>query len=174
MKNAMIAKLFVIRCMGIAVLSMLSVPTWAEKGILIRPHLGMGYSKASGEGASGTSTHIGSRFLLNVGGNKSYGLEVTYIDAYARQDDKPDTEYLAVGIVLEQKPFESFNMGIGTIGYLGIGDNTNNPFGIVTNLGWEPEYKGNITPYISLRSEWIFDDTTLKINTLSAGIRFRF
>jgi hypothetical protein len=160
--------------MGIAVLSMLSVPTWAENGILIRPHLGMGYTNASGEGASGTSTLIGSRFMLSAGGNKSYGLEVSYIDAYARQDDKPDTEYLAVGIVLEQKPFESFNMGIGTIGYLGIGDNTNNPFGIVTNFGWEPEYKGNITPYISFRSEWIFDDSTLKINTLSAGIRFRF
>jgi hypothetical protein len=170
----MINKYLMKRCMGIALLFIISFPSWAEKGILIRPHLGMGYTDVSGEGASGMARLIGSRFLLSAGGNKSYGLEVSYIEAYAGKDDKPDTDYLAVGIVLEKKPFESFNMGIGTIGYLGMGDNSDNPFGIVTNLGWEPEYKGNITPYISFRSEWIFDENIFKINTLTAGMRFRF
>lgn len=65
-------------------------------------------------------------------------------------------------------------MGIGTIGYVGIGDNTDNPFGIVTNLGWEPEDMGMITPFVSFRSELIFDDSTVHMNTLSAGIRFQF
>ncbi len=175
MTKAITSYKVVIMSVGIAAMSMLSLPTFAENdGFLVRPHFGVGYTSASSDGASGTSVHVGSRFLLGTGGNKYYGLEVTYIDAYAFDDDKPDTEYLAVGIVLEQKLVKAFNMSIGTIGYIGIGENTNNPFGIVTNLGWEPEYKGRITPFITFRSDLIFDDSTLNMNTISAGIRFRF
>ena len=161
--------------LGTTTLSMLSLPAFADN-FLIRPHIGVGQTSVSGDGEDGTSFHVGSRFLLSAGTgtNRSYGLEVTYIDAYASEDEQPETQYLGVGFVLEQKPFESFNMGIGTIGYVGIGDNTNNPFGIVTNLGWEPELKGMITPFISFRSELIFDDSTIHMNTLSVGIRLRF
>lgn len=159
-------------------LLVLSLPAFADD-FFVRPHIGVGQTSVSGDGEDGTSFHVGSRFLLSAGTNTNryYGLEVTYIDAYAFKDNKPDMQYIGVGIVLEQKPFEflkSFNMGIGTIGYIGIGDNTDNPFGIVTNLGWEPEYKGMIVPFISFRSEFIFDDSTVTMNTLSAGIRLKF
>jgi len=169
---------FVVLFFGATALSMLSLPAFAGD-FFIRPHIGVGQTSVSGDGEDGTSFHIGSRFLLSAGTstNRYYGIEVTYIDAYASGDDKPDMQYIGVGIVLEQKPFESFesfNMGIGTIGYVGIGDNTDNPFGIVANLGWEPEYRGMITPFISFRSDLIFDDSTVQMNTLSAGIRLQF
>jgi len=174
MKKAMIYSRLV--CVGVAALSMVSLPTLAAESdeFFIRPHAGVGYTSASGDGASGTSFHAGARFLLGAGGNKLYGLEVTYIDAYAFDDDKPDTEYLAVGIVLEKKVARVFNMSIGTIGYFGLGDNTNNPFGLMTNLGWEPEYKGMITPFITFRTDLIFDESTINMSSLSVGIRFRF
>lgn len=164
---------------GIATLSMQFPPTFAEtylddEFVGIRPHIGVGYTSASGDGASGTSRHAGARVLLGAGGTKSYGLEVTYIDAYTQEDDKPDTEYLGVGIVLERKPFESFNIGIGTIGYLGIGDNTDNTFGIVATVAWEPDYPGMLKPFIGYRSDMIFDDSTLTIHSITAGIRLRF
>jgi hypothetical protein len=159
---------------GIAILSMLSPPTFADEFVGIRPHIGVGYATASGNGASGTSFHVGTRILFGAEQDKYYGLEVTYIDAYASEDDEPDTQYLAVGVVLERKMFKSFNAGVGTIGYLGIGDNSDNPFGLVATLAWEPEYKGMIIPFISFRSDLIFDDSTIDINSLSAGIRLRF
>ncbi|MDI6642361.1 MAG: hypothetical protein QME68_08660 [Elusimicrobiota bacterium] len=132
-----------------------------------RPHNGVGYTTSYGKGINGVGYHIGGRFLLETNPNQKYGIEITYITAVASEN----RDYVAIGIVLEQRKFNWFNMSIGTIGYINIQENVN-PFGIVTNLGWEPKTTGRLRPFITYRSEWVFDKVILGINSISMGITF--
>jgi len=64
-------------------------------------------------------------------------------------------------------------MSIGTIGYVGLSAGTEHPFGIVTNLGWEPDW-GRIGPFVTYRSEWIFSDPVTTASSASVGASVRF
>lgn len=132
-----------------------------------RPSAGVGYTTSYGKGIAGLGYHIGGRFLLEANPNQKYGLEITYIRAVASES----RDYVAMGIVLEQRKFNWFNMSIGTIGYINIRESTY-PFGIVTNLGWEPRASGRLKPFVTYRSEWIFDKVFLGINSISIGTTF--
>jgi hypothetical protein len=131
-----------------------------------RPNIGIGYTNSYGKDASGFGYHIGGRFLLEAGSNKKYGLEITYISAVTSENKN----YVSIGIVLEQNKYDWFNMSIGTIGYINIKDSTK-PFGIVTNLGWERKIS-HLSPFITYRTDWIFDKVILNINSISMGITF--
>jgi intein/homing endonuclease len=132
-----------------------------------RPNIGVGYTTSYGKGIYGFGYHIGGRFLLEANSNQKYGVEITYITAVASKN----RDYVAIGIILEQRKFNWFNMSIGTIGYINLQENTN-PFGIVTNLGWELKTIGGLKPFITYRAEWIFDEVLLGINSISVGITF--
>ncbi|MBI4721762.1 MAG: hypothetical protein HY769_01970 [Candidatus Stahlbacteria bacterium] len=132
-----------------------------------RPHVGVGYTTSYGKGIDGLGYHIGGRWLLEANSNQKYSLEITYIKAVVSEN----RNYVAIGIVLEQKKFNWFNMSIGTIGYINTQENTK-PFGIVTNLGWEPKTIGHLKPFVTYRSEWIFDKVLLGIDSISIGITF--
>jgi hypothetical protein len=135
--------------------------------VSFRPNVGIGYTTSYGKGIDGLGCHLGGRFLLDANSNQKYGLEITYIKAVASEN----RDYVAIGIVLEQRKFDWFNMSIGTIGYINTQENTN-PFGIVTNLGWEPKTSGYFKPFVTYRSEWIFDKVILGINSISIGLKF--
>ncbi len=132
-----------------------------------RPHSGIGYTTSYGKGLHGIAYHFGGRFLLEASSTKKYGLEITYIKHPALENKN----YLALGIILEQIKFNGFNMSIGTIGYINAREKSN-PFGLVTNLGWEPQTGGRFKPFVTYRSEWIFDHVILGINSISIGISF--
>jgi hypothetical protein len=102
----------------------------------------------------------------------SFGLEATYLQLDIRGNDVFSERYAAVGIVLEMTVLGGFNLGVGTLGYIGVGGAERNPFGVVTNLGWEPSWDSRVRPYITMRSEWIFDAATYSVLSLSAGINF--
>ncbi len=74
--------------------------------------------------------------------------------------------------MLELTVLGGFNLGIGTLGYVGVGGTDGNPFGVVTNLGWEPGWTSPVRPFLTLRTEWIFDRATYNLMSLSAGITF--
>jgi hypothetical protein len=138
--------------------------------LAIRPHVGLGYGSEPGGESSGRVLHAGGRVLLSASASKSYGIEATYLQVPAKGTH---AEYLAVGIVLEQRLWHWFNMSIGTIGYVGLATGTGNPFGIVTNLGWEPDW-GRFSPFVTYRSEWIFRSPVVTVNSASAGATARF
>jgi hypothetical protein len=108
--------------------------------------------------------------LLSANPEKLYGVETTYLRVPTKGGH---AEYLAVGIVLEQRLWSWFNMSIGTVGYIGLSTGTENPFGIVTNLGWEPDW-GHVSPFVTYRSEWIFSSPVIAVNSASAGATVRF
>ncbi len=64
------------------------------------------------------------------------------------------------------------NSGNGTLGYIGVGSTDRNPFGLVTNLGWQPEWDSRALPFITLRTEWIFDQVVFNVLSLSVGVAF--
>ncbi|HFC52869.1 MAG TPA: hypothetical protein ENJ43_00345 [Gammaproteobacteria bacterium] len=143
-------------------------PAHAESSLVVRPQAGYGYLDAGGSGGSGGVGHAGVRVLLGAGGNKRYGLEAT---RFSMEDSRG---FGSLGIVLEQRLWSWFNMSIGTVGYFGYGANSENPVGLMTNLGWEPgQYKG-FTPFVTYRNDIIFSRNTDVVHSVSLGVAFGF
>lgn len=134
--------------------------TTAESSLLIRPQAGFG--SLAGAGVS----HAGIRVLMPSGKNQRYGVELNHFMT------GNDTSFTSAGILLEQRLRGWFNMSVGTIGYIDY--NGCNPFGLVTNLGWEPQSTGSIEPFITFRNDIIFSESTDSIYSISAGISLKF
>ena len=126
-----------------------------EGDIAVRPQIGFG--KLDGQGYQ----HAGVRLLLNANDKQKYGLELSRINTSAG-------DYLAVGIVLEQRKFGWFNMSIGSIGYFGRDGRQNIP-GLVSNLGWEPVTSDVFKPFVTLRNDVLFGSKTQAGYALSVG-----
>jgi len=130
--------------------------------IVFRPHSGYGFI-ANGKGIS----HYGGRILLSTNNFQKYGLEVTAFDS-------KDKEFISIGIILEQRPFEWFNMSIGTVGYFNFGHKSDNAPGLTTNLGWEPDNHIPFKPFVTYRTDVIFSNSIDIVNSLSIGFNFEF
>ena len=127
--------------------------------IQIRPHFGYG---------DNNTKHYGLRALLNSNKKQAYGIELT---KFKTNDD----EFTAVGIILEQRLWEWFNMSIGTIGYMNYGLDNQNIFGVVSNLGWEPNNSIPFKPFVTFRNDIIFaKEKTQNIYSISFGFKFEF
>ncbi|MCL0047233.1 hypothetical protein M1M98_03105 [Thermodesulfovibrionales bacterium] len=83
-------------------------------------------------------------------------------------------EVFAIGIVLEQRLFEWFNMSIGTVGYFNYGVDHSNVIGLTSNLGWEPNNHIPFKPIVTYRSDTIFADNIETINSISIGFNIEF
>lgn len=128
--------------------------------VSIRPQVGYGIDD---------SKHLGLRILLKSSPSmeQAYGLEIT-------QFKTTNDEFTAIGIILEQRQFGWFNNSIGTIGYLNYGEDNQNIFGLVTNLGFEPKTNNFFKPFISFRTDLIFTKSINHIYSLSIGYKFNF
>lgn len=148
----------------------------ARRILFLRPHAGVGWASGYNRSGNALALHAGGRLLfpapLSPKVAATFGLEATYLQLDITGRDIFSERYAVVGVVLEMTVVKGFNLGIGTLGYIGIGANDRNPFGVVTNLGWEPMWDSRVRPYITLRTEWIFDQATYNVMSLSAGITF--
>ena len=127
--------------------------------IQIRPHFGYG---------GNDTKHYGLRILLNSNKKQAYGLELT---KFKTNDDA----FNAIGIVLEQRLWEWFNMSIGTVGYFDYGIDNQNIIGLTTNLGWEPNNSISFKPFITYRNDTIFAKEKIEIlHSISLGLKFEF
>jgi len=133
-------------------------------GIVFRPQAGFGYLKTPGTKYSGSVFHVGGRLLLSADGSRKYGLEVTYFQLENKDN------HTCIGIILENKNWKWFNMSIGTVGFFQYGATSDNPVGLTTNLGWEPEQFKQIKPFITYRTDIIFHDRTVITQSLSLGL----
>ena len=144
--------------------------------VYIRPHAGVGWASAYNRPGDALALHAGGRVLfsspLSAKVDAKFGLEATYLELDIAGTETFSERYAAVGVVLEMTVVKGLNLGIGTLGYVGVGDSDRNPFGIVTNLGWEPTWNTHVRPYVTMRTEWIFDQATYSVLSLSAGITF--
>ena len=148
----------------------------ARRILFLRPHAGVGWASAYNRSGNALALHAGGRLLfpspLSPKVDAKFGLEATYLQLDITGRDIFSERYAAVGVVLEMTVVRGFNLGIGTLGYIGVGGTDRNPFGIVTNLGWEPLWDSRVRPYVTMRSEWIFDRATYSILSLSVGATF--
>jgi hypothetical protein len=148
----------------------------ARRILFIRPHAGVGWASAYNRSGNALAFHAGGRLLfpspLSPKVDAKFGLEATYLQLDVTGSEIFTERYAAVGVVLEMTVVRGFNLGVGTLGYIGVGGTDRNPFGVVTNLGWEPTWDSRVRPYITMRSEWIFDRATYNVLSLSAGITF--
>ena len=140
----------------------------AESTLIVRPQAGYGYMGSLDSSNRGNISHAGLRILLSAGESRRYGLEATRF----RLNDSGS--FSSLGIVLEQRLWDWFNMSIGTIGYFNYGVGSKNPVGLMTNLGWEPSNYKNFKPFITYRNDIILPENTDIVHSLSIGVTFSF
>jgi len=157
-----------VQCVLLLALSFLPDIVDAESPLVIRPQVGYGYLESSGSQNTGELNHVGMRILLNTGGNKRYGLEATEFNL------KNGGGFYSLGIVLEQRLWDWFNMSIGTVGYFDYLGEVGNPVGLMTNLGWEPVRCSALKPFITYRNDLIFVENVDVAHSFSAGLNFEF
>ncbi|HEY4799939.1 MAG TPA: hypothetical protein VII99_12740 [Bacteroidia bacterium] len=115
-----------------------------------------------------------------LGGSVFLGVETSFLSSlgFEYTEDKFNynrLNYFLVAPVLEQNYKwlrNSFQMANGIAFYNGIQRFNKNAFGLITNIGWFPIYRGKaITPYITYRNDWVFDKKT-NMESISLGVNF--
>lgn len=161
---------------GIFIFTFLSVFSTAgyasddANNVQLEPIFGTGYATSSEHGGMGY--HVGARILSNANPTKRWGAEISYVSPFGFKESLSHKNYLAAGIVLQQVFREQFVGTIGTIGYIGVDQNKNNPFGTVAELGWEPKVSERIRLLVALRGEWIFETAAIHRTSVNIGLRF--
>ena len=140
----------------------------AGSSLIIRPQVGYGRYDSSTLDDTGSIYHYGARVMLGAGETQRYGLEISRFEA------EDDSNFLVFGIMLAEKFWGWLNASIGTVGYFNYIDNSNNPIGLVSNVGWEPDWDKRIKPYITYRNDTIFAKKTDSIYSISFGASLSF
>lgn len=141
---------------------------YAKSALIIRPQMGYGYYDSPTSQEAGSIYHYGTRILLGAGETQRYGLEVSRFEVDGGGD------FIAVGIVLEERLWDFLNLSIGTVGYFGYIESANNPVGLMTNVGWEPRWDKRIKPFITYRNDMIFSEKMDSVYSLSFGVSLEF
>jgi len=131
---------------------------------MIRPDASVGFFIA-GE-TQGMSYSYGGKVILMANNFQRYGVLVDHLIL-------GEESYLTVGIFLEQVVFRHFNMGIGTVGYIGL-KNDENPFGIYTHLGFEYCFAKRFYFLAAYQSDMIFSSRFIANNALMMGVGIGF
>ena len=150
------------------VLSLFPSLVCAEPSLIVRPQAGYGYFDSPISDGQGSIYHVGARILLKAGEIQRYGLEIS------RFNIENGDDFTSLGIVLEQRLLDWFNMSIGTVGYFDYGVDSANLVGLMTNLGWEPSWDNPLQPFITYRNDIIFSNKTNIVYSLSIGVTFKF
>ena len=144
-----------------------------EYRLYVRPLAGVGWTDSFGDGRNAVGLHAGGRVLfstpLSPKIGAKLGVEATYLELDIQGENTIPERYVLVGVVLEMTLFQNLLMTTGTVGYIGLGDNEGNPFGIMADVGWEPAWSSRVVPYVTLRSDFIFDDNVYSVLSLSVG-----
>lgn len=143
----------------------------------IRPDVGYGYA-VSKDHKEGMGYHAGVRILSDVRSfstptlQKRWGIYIAEVSPFESKSALRHEKYLAFGIMLEQTLPKDFVITIGTLGYIGMDQNKNDPYGLLTEIGWEPMIGPQSQLFAALRYETIYDTSTITRYSLSAGIKF--
>lgn len=133
--------------------------------VMFRSESTVGYFK--NDNASGLSYNYGGKIILMANNFQRYGILINHLALTG------DNSYLSLGIYLEQVIFRYFNMGIGTVGYIGLQDKQN-PFGIYSHLGFEYPFAKRFTFLSAYQGDMIFTRQFTSTNALMMGISVCF
>ena len=133
--------------------------------VMFRPEAAVGFF--SNDNTNGLSYSYGGKIILMANNFQRYGILINHL---VFNNDK---SYLSVGIYLEQVLFNYFNMGIGTVGYIGLSDKQN-PFGLYTHLGFEYPFAERFHVLASYRCDMIFSQPFTTNNAFMLGIGIHF
>ena len=133
--------------------------------VMFQPEATVGFY--NNENAEGLSYSYGGKIILMSNLFQRYGILINHL---VFNNDK---SYLSIGIYLEQVLFSYFNMGIGTVGYIGLSDNKN-PFGLYTHLGFEYPFANRFHVLVAYRSDMIFSQPFTTNNAFMLGIGIHF
>lgn len=82
--------------------------------------------------------------------------------------------YVCVGYVLEMVLFQWLRAEIGTVGFIGRGDQSGrNPFGMLCALGYEKRI-GALNYSIAYDAKTIFSRPSITVSTLNASLGWHF
>jgi hypothetical protein len=137
--------------------------------VLVRLNLGGG--QATRDGARHGNLELGGDLLLSANASQRYGLRVSSLDLdVAGRHER----YLCTGIVLEMVVHRWLRMEIGTVGFIGRGDQSgSNPFGLVSFVGYEKR-AGALTYSIGYDSKYVFGRRAITVNNLGVGLGVHF
>jgi hypothetical protein len=154
------------------ILVLLSVMGYASDPILmLTPNATMGYYSAYGnDDIKGLSYSYGLKILLPANEIKRYGV---LVDALTLTGDT-DITFLRTGIYVEQVLFRCFNMGIGTVGYIGLAGSESNPFGLYSHLGFEYPFTKHFFAAALYQNEWIFDSPVISNHAFMMSVSVQF
>ena len=146
------------------VFTVLNMSVFAQT-VMVRPSMAIGYYTSDGQ--RGLSYNYGGKVLLMANNFQRYGILINHLTLPG------DRSYLSTGIYLEQVLFGHFNMGIGTVGYISLGD-LDNTFGLYTHLGFEKPFARRFHFLITYQSEMIFSRRVAINSSLmfGAGVLF--
>ena len=147
------------RLLFIQVFILLGICGYAQT-IIVRPDASVGFFNAGD--THGMSCSYGGKVILMANSSQRYGVLVDHLVLSGES-------YLTVGIFLEQLVFKYFNMGIGTVGYIGLKDDEN-PFGLYTHLGFECPFAARFYFLAAYQSDMIFGSPLVTNNAVMLGI----
>jgi len=143
----------------------------------VRPDIGYGYAVAK-DHKRGLGYNAGVRILSSVRTlstsepNKRYGVEISSVSPFESKEAFRHEKYVAVGLIVEQILPSHMVITMGTLGYIGVDQNKNSPFGLIADIAWEPGSGKCTQPFLGLRLETIYDTSTITRYSLNAGIKF--
>lgn len=127
--------------------------------------------RASRDGQHQGSSEWGVDLMLSANHLQRYGLRVTSLDI-----DTPGKrmKYICTGVMIEMVAFGGFRMEMGTVGFVGRGDNSgSNPFGLASFLGYEKRL-GRLNLSVGYDSKTIFSKPAITIHSLGMGVGVHF
>jgi hypothetical protein len=132
--------------------------------VLFRPNASVGYFSSSD--MKGLSYDYGIKILLSANEKQRYGIKLDQLNLTGDNA----LSYLVTGIFIEQVLFKYFNMGIGTVGYINLHQEGDNPFGLYTHLGFEYSFTKKLNILAAYQSEFIFRSSFTMNNAFALGI----
>ncbi len=149
-----------------------------EDSLEVRPDVGYGYAEARNHDR-GMGYNAGVRILSEVRRNvpdpasrKWAGVTIEEVSPFESNAALRNIKYLAVGIILEKTIAADFVVTIGTLGYIGHDQAKNDPFGVLAEVGWQPRLGKDLQGFLALRTEAIYDTSTISRYAVSAGVKY--
>ena len=67
-----------------------------------------------------------------------------------------------------------FNISAGAVRYFNYRDTSEDLFGIAANVGWEPDNHIPLKPFVTFRSDIVFDNRVEFLSSITAGLTWSF
>lgn len=137
----------------------------------LRIHGGVGFASRAAPGDKVSLAVVGGiQLMLPANETQSFGVGVAYLQTDARAERR----YITPGLFVENRLFGWFLMSLGVGAYVPLTEPRPTRVGISTKLGYAPDLRRVINPFVVLRSDWIFDDRIVGSLTVDAGMSLHF